>query len=401
MRSLDMLKKIIFLKISILFLLFFTTFSFADTIYLKNGNKVSGIIVRENEDSVEVKINVGAIVTFSKQDIERIEKSAERSRAKMEDVWKAKKAKRKVTQVEKDDYIKEQIEKGLIEHDGEWITSDEREKLQAVNIARDSGRHRREKRFSSKSDRKKRSSFSKKLLDKGNWLVRETMHFSIFYRDLSQAKIVSDKAEYYFEKITYDLDYEDEIKWDKKCQVYIVENVVKWRDFLKDIGFSAELVGGFVPNYGEKEMFLCALSDGYLALTFPHELTHLIFSDIAGKSTIPLWLNEGLANYEANVTSVSNKLLIKYIKQGRHILLGDLLRMTAYPGGKNMRELFYAQSEKLVEFFITQYGRKRFREFCELILKDKSFRESLSSVYKGDIEDLEDFNIKLVEYIVR
>jgi len=396
-----MLRNIIFLKISILFLLFFATFSFADTIYLKNGNKVSGIIVREGEDSVEVKINIGAIVTFSKQDIEKIERDAETSHAKMEDAWKAEKVKRKVTQTEKDDYIEGQREKGLVEHEGKWITSEERERLQTANIARDLDRSHREKRFSSKKDKKKRSSFSKKLLDKGNWFVRETGHFSIFYRDLSQAKIVSDKAEYYFEKITYDLGYEDEIEWDKKCQIYIVENVDKWKDFLKDIGFSAELVGGFVPNYGEKEMFLCALSDGYLALTFPHELTHLIFSDIAGKSTIPLWLNEGLANYEASVTSVSNKLLIKYIKQGRHILLGDLLRMTAYPGGKDMRELFYAQSEKLVEFLITQYGRKRFRKFCELILKDKSFRESLSSVYRGDIEDLEDFNIKLVEYIVR
>ncbi len=183
--------------------------------------------------------------------------------------------------------------------------------------------------------------------------------------------------------------------------MYIVENIDKWKDFLKDVGFNVKLVGGFVPNYDGKEMFLCALSDGYLALTFPHELTHLIFNDMAKKSTIPLWLNEGLANYEASVTSISNDLLEKYIKKGNHILLGDLLRMTAYPGGKDMRELFYAQSEKLVEFLITQHGRKKFREFCELILEDKSFKKSLLDVYKGDFKNIEDFNIKLVEYIVR
>ena len=170
---------------------------------------------------------------------------------------------------------------------------------------------------------------------------------------------------------------------------------------MKDIGFNAELVGGFVPNYKEKEMFLCTLSDAYLALTFPHELTHLIFRDIAGESTVPMWLNEGLANYEANVTSISNDFLIKQIKYGRHILLGDLLRMSRYPEGKKMRELFYAQSEKLVEFLITQHGRKKFREFCDLILEDKSFSESLFTAYKGDFQDIEDFNIKLVEYIVK
>lgn len=230
--------------------------------------------------------------------------------------------------------------------------------------------------------------------------MRETEHFSIFYENAAQAKIVSDKAEYYFEKITYDLSYEEEIDWDVKCQVYIVEDSAKWKYFLEDIGFNADLVGGFVPNYAEKEMFLCALSDAYLAVTFPHELTHLIFKEIAGKSTIPLWLNEGLANYEASVTSISNELLIQHIKQGGHILLGDLLRMTGYPEGKRIRELFYAQSEKLVEFLIVQQGRKKFRKFCELILKDKSFNDALFSVYGEDFTDIEDFNIKLVEYIV-
>ncbi len=377
---------------------------FADDIYLKNGNKVSGIITKESEDSVEIKINIGATVTFSKKDIDRVEKESDDERLKMEEDWETDKAQRKgspesETEPKIDETFKEeQRKKGLVEHEGDWVTPEEKERLQASSIA--SEKHS-ETRFSKKADRKKRSEFSKKLLAKGNWFVRETEHFSIYYRDKAQSKIVSDKAEYYFEKISYDLGYEGEIEWDKKCQVYIVENIDKWKSFLKNIGFNAELVGGFVPNYGEKEMFLCALSDGYLAVTFPHELTHLIFSDIANDSTIPLWLNEGLANYEASVTSLSNKILVKYIKEGRHILLGDLLRMARYPDGKAMRELFYAQSEKMVEFLITQYGRKKFRRFCEFILKDMAFKESLLGAYKGDFEDLENFNIKLVEYIVK
>lgn len=394
-----MLRKIVFLGIPILFLL--AGICFADTIYLKNGSKVSGIITKEDENSVQVKINIGAIVTFSREDIERIERDAEAEHAKMKEEWESEKASRDIVKTEEESFEAEQKERGLVEHEGKWISPEEKERLQAANIAKGIDGDHSEKRFLYKEDKKRRSEFSKKLLEKGNWFTRETEHFSIFYRDASHAKIISDKAEYYFEKIAYDLGYEDEIDWDKKCQIYIVENVDKWKDFLEDIGFNTSLVGGFVPNYGEKEMFLCALSEGYLAITFPHELTHLIFNDIAGKSTIPLWLNEGLANYEASMTSISNDLLIRKMKQGDHILLGDLLRMTGYPEGKEMRELFYAQSEKLVEFFITQYGRKKFREFCELILKDRSFKESLFSVYGSDFKDIEDFNIKLVEYIVK
>lgn len=77
------------------------------------------------------------------------------------------------------------------------------------------------------------------------------------------------------------------------------------------------------------------------------------------------------------------------------------MRIASYPEGKELRELFYAQSEKLVEFLITQYGREKFRKFCDLVLKDKSFKDTISSIYGKDFKDIEDFNIKLVEYIVK
>jgi hypothetical protein len=394
-----MIKKIT-VFITVLFL-FSCQKMFADTVYLKNGNRVKGIVTKETDKSVEMKINPGAKVTFSKDDIKSMEKESEEQHAKLEEEWGLAKNKTEVRDIEKDVFEEEQLKKGLVKYKDQWVTSEEKEKLQVASLARDADKGSGERRFSLKDDNAARSDSAKKLLAKGNWFLRESEHFSVFYRDLSQAKIVSDKAEYYFEKIIYDLGYEKDFKWDRKCQVFIVESPEQWKEFLKTIGFNVDLVGGFVPNYGEEEMFLCALSEGYLALTFPHELTHLIFREVAGKNIIPLWLNEGLANYEANLTSISNEMLTKNIKQGTHILLGDLLRIAAYPEGKNARELFYAQSEKLVEFLITQCGREKFRKFCGLVLKDKSFKDAISIVYSKDFKDLEDFNIKLVEYIVK
>lgn len=373
----------------------------ADAIYLKNGSKVSGIITKETEKSVEIKINIGAKVTFSREDIKDIEMDSDEKNTKMEEVWQIERGKSEVDEIEKNASVEENIKKGLVEYKGGWVTPEEKERLVGSNLAKYSERDNEEKRFLSKDDKMARSNFAKKLLAKGNWFLKESKNFSIFYRDAAQVKLISDKAEYSFEKIAYDLGYEKELKWDKKCQVFIVENTDKWKSFLKEIGFNPNIVGGFVPNYGDKEMFLCAISEMYLALTFPHELTHLIFKDIAGKNIIPLWLNEGLANYEASVTNISNDLLIKSIKEGHHILLGDLLSMVVYPEGKDTRELFYAESEKLVEFLITQYGREKFRRFCELVLRDKSFKDALFAAYEKDFKDLEDFNIKLVEYIVK
>ncbi|MFH1854195.1 MAG: peptidase MA family metallohydrolase [Candidatus Omnitrophota bacterium] len=386
--------------IGVLLLVFMCGDLFADAVYLKNGSKVTGIIVKESDDSVDIKINIGAVVTFFRRDIERVEKDADNESARLEESWEAAKMEREKREIQ-DDYADEERAKGLVEYKGELVTPEEKERLQAASIASEADKGYGEERVSYSKNKWKGSTFANKLINKGNWYKKETENFVIFYRDLEQAKIVSDKAEYYLEKIAYDLGYKSGLKWKDKSQVYIVENVDKWKDFLKDIGFNPDLVGGFVPNYKEKEMFLCALSNEYLAVTFPHELTHLVFREIAGDNTIPLWLNEGLANYEASITSISNKLLVKYMKQGNHILLGDLLRMANYPNGNEMRELFYAQSEKLVEFLIVRYGREKFRDFCGLILKDKSFHDSIFEIYKDDFKDIEDFNMKLVEYIVK
>src|SRR3989338_139314 len=309
-----MVKKIIILAAFIL--LFFSQQIFADTIYLKNGNRLKGIITKETDKSVELKINPGAKVTFSKSDVKSVERDSEEQHAKLEAEWDIGRNKLEVGEITKDVFEEEQLKKGLVKYKDKWVTPEEKERVQAASLAKDADKGSGERRVSLKDDKIAGSAIAKKLLTKGNWFLRESEHFSIFYRDLVQAKIVGDKAEYYFEKIVYDIGYEKDLKWDKKCQVFIVEGVAKWKDFLKGIGFNPDLIGGFVPNYGEREMFLCAMSEGYLALTFPHELTHLIFKEVAGKNTIPLWLNEGLANYEASLTSISNELLAKNIQQG-------------------------------------------------------------------------------------
>ena len=223
-----MVKKIIILAAFIL--LFFSQQIFADTIYLKNCNRLKGIITKETDKSVELKINPGAKVTFSKEDIKSIEKESEEQHAKLEAEWDIGRNKLEVGEITKDVFEEEQLKKGLVKYKDRWVTPEEKERVQAASLAKDADNGSGERRVSLKDDKIAGSAIAKKLLTKGNWFLRESEHFSIFYRDLVQAKIVSDKAEYYFEKIVYDLGYEKDLKWDKKCQVFIVESVAKWKE---------------------------------------------------------------------------------------------------------------------------------------------------------------------------
>jgi predicted esterase len=76
-------------KIFIFVFLFVTSFISeikADTIYLKNGRSMEGLITREDEERVELDIGIGK-VTFTRSDIERISKSSRDESISIRQEW--------------------------------------------------------------------------------------------------------------------------------------------------------------------------------------------------------------------------------------------------------------------------------------------------------------------------
>lgn len=60
--------------------------AWADTIYLKNGGAIEGIINKENDDSVELSVGFGT-VTIKKGDIKSIAKSTDEERDALKQKW--------------------------------------------------------------------------------------------------------------------------------------------------------------------------------------------------------------------------------------------------------------------------------------------------------------------------
>jgi len=61
---------------SLFFLSVFLNYSYADTIYLKNGHSVEGIVRSDSGSTVELEVGVASTVTFLKNEIEKIVKSS-------------------------------------------------------------------------------------------------------------------------------------------------------------------------------------------------------------------------------------------------------------------------------------------------------------------------------------
>ncbi|MFH1245866.1 MAG: hypothetical protein V1662_05200, partial [Candidatus Omnitrophota bacterium] len=330
----------------------------ADIIGLKNGNIIEGVILRETEKSIELEVFPESTITFGGEDIAFIKKWEDNKNQTLREKWLADQQQREEAELARQEFEREQRAKGLVKYDGKWIPEAEKERLEASEYI--------ENTLSRKEDtgaiveRENRTELARSLLAQEEWRYKETEHFIIYYQELAQAKVVADRAEYYYEKIFYDLTYEEAGEWEEKCEVFIIPNQDKWRKYAGSAGKEFASIGGFVSRSGEKEIYLCSISLPYLSVSFPHELTHLIFYEFAEGRNIPLWLNEGLAIYESGIVGYDDKMLQQRVVAVSYIPIKEMLNMRDYPANREEMELFYAQSQKAVGLLLTQYGRKKF-----------------------------------------
>ncbi len=332
----------------------------ADTVLLKNGNEVQGIVVEEDEEKVVLQFEKEATVQFSRSEIEKIVYDSEEVRTALRSEW------------------------GKMSPPSQQPLPSPPPSPQASQIIQPITSQTKE---------------AQTLLAEGEWEVRKTQHFTIYYQNTLQGKAISNRAEYYLEKIVDDLRMRRSHDWRKKFTVYVVSDEAQWRRFLEGLGIQPELTGGFETGIERREIFLYSLSISYLQLAFPHELTHLLLDELARGKKFPLWFDEGFANYEGGIIGIDEDFLQEAIRIGREIPLKELITRTTYPTDPDQKKLFYTEAERLVEFFITQYGRRRFAEFTKQLLAAGDFEQAFQTVYGGKIGGLERLNELWLRYL--
>lgn len=66
-------------------------YSFADTVYLKNGRSLSGIIKNDDEQGVEIEVCAGGTIKLDKKSVERIERKSEQEAYVLRRRWELEK----------------------------------------------------------------------------------------------------------------------------------------------------------------------------------------------------------------------------------------------------------------------------------------------------------------------
>ncbi len=256
------------------------------------------------------------------------------------------------------------------------------------------------------------------------WKRLDGDHFIVFYAGEEKlARDVSHKAEYYYEHIAEDLGYprySEFWTWDKRVKIYIYPDKASFTKSTSQPEWSEGMA-----DYAKKQIVSYAWSQGFQDALLPHEMAHLIFRDFVGfKGEIPLWLDEGVAQWAEEFKRDSIKQIVKRAYQeDAMISLDDMMKLDVrkvsnqnklfvrlnrtregeegvlFLDGERLVNIYYMQSVALVGFLIERYGSDRFAELCRQLRDGKVIEEALRFAYPSKIGSLPELETEWRKYI--
>jgi tetratricopeptide (TPR) repeat protein len=141
-----------------------------------------------------------------------------------------------------------------------------------------------------------------------------------------------------------------------------------------------------------------------------HEYVHLLLNDTYGRTSIPAWFNEGLAEYystfdiEDDQKIYLGNLINPHLQLLRTTQLVPLQKLFAVDydnlerDKRDARGLFYAQSWALIHYLIQGNGGKRVSQLGVFLAQlrqntpaDKAFRHAFQTDYAGMQKELRDY----------
>jgi hypothetical protein len=118
--------------------------------------------------------------------------------------------------------------------------------------------------------------------------------------------------------------------------------------------------------------------------TFGHELSHILLHQEIDASSLPKWLDEGIAQWASGgiadiLRSGEKDLLQQAVLSHRMIALKEITE--TFPASPNGLILAYEESKSFTEFIVKHYGEAKLR----LILKSLGKNESIEEAVNGNL----------------
>ena len=227
-----------------------------------------------------------------------------------------------------------------------------------------------------------------------NWRQIQTEHFTIHCERKAFAAKVARLAEQFYSAISSDLpDLQDHIA-PRRSHIFIFRHARDWQAVVAETPglepWTASLVRGQV-------MWLQELDGdssekmGILA----HETTHLVFNRFL-RVQLPLWLNEGLAEYYREFAYRAARGMGRSKRSAFPPLrtampLAELLAATTYPTDPAQVDVFYKTGKYIVGWLLWKLPREQWDAFFGRVLAGESATDALLDVYGwSDLDAMQD-----------
>ena len=133
--------------------------------------------------------------------------------------------------------------------------------------------------------------------------------------------------------------------------------------------------------FADERTLLIYTANNFVGTT-KHEFTHLLVGDAAGRAynRVPLWLNEGLAEY-ANTDGSYQSYLRSAIRTGD---LLPLWQRETFSGTPRDMMIGYGQGESVVQFMIDEYGTEKIASLLANLQSSYAIDSALESSHGFD-----------------
>ena len=142
--------------------------------------------------------------------------------------------------------------------------------------------------------------------------------------------------------------------------------------------------------FGQQNVVLLLGNGRRAGGTISHELTHVLVQRATDDSvlSIPLWLNEGLAEFGNVDPSLSYERYLEWaVDTGRTTPFESL---TVFPGDPNLNLVAYGQSRSVVEFMVLEFGRDKMTELMATVNGGTTFDRALRQTYGMNTRELDE-----------
>ena len=196
-----------------------------------------------------------------------------------------------------------------------------------------------------------------------------------------------------------------------KLSSSIPTNVIVFKNEGSYKNFKPKRADGKIDNYvagffqpGEDVNYITLSMEGEDKQTFAiifHEFVHSILNTNFGKSTIPPWFNEGLAEYYSTLEVVDGQKIKLGLPLGRHLSLlqeqkmmplSQLFAVTNFQllqQGDHSRNIFYAESWALIHYLTHTGKANELSSFFGAVIKGVPPEKAFQDVFKTTYDSME------------